>query len=446
MPVDIAGFLQRHCPNARVFIAYSGGVDSHVLLHLCASLPKLRAKITAVYVHHGLQVQAEAWGGHCRWVADSLGVGFALVRVDATAKPGQSPEEAARDARYQALQSVLGEGDAVLLAQHQQDQLETVLLQLFRGGGLKGLSGMPERMAFGSGWLLRPLLSVGKDEIDAYASAHGLQWVEDPSNQSSDFDRNFLRNDIVPLLEPRWPSLAKTVSRSAGHCADAQALLSDLAGEWFDAVFDGGDASLDVGKLQGLAPAKRNWVIRHWFARLSLKMPPQAWVRRLFSEVVAAREDAQPLLSGQGYDLRRYRGRLYCAPTMETGDVANLPWDIRQASLPLDGRRRLCWYPSSQGILWPVWCSAKVEVRFRQGGEKIRLPRRQGGHSLKKLFQEAGIPPWRRAAMPLVYLDGRLAAIGGLWVAAEFFCEENNACVKLRIEESAAGVDAVDGV
>lgn len=434
MPVDIEGFLQRHCPNARIFIAYSGGVDSHVLLHLCADVPVLKDRITAVYVHHGLQVPAEAWGGHCRKVADSLGVAFALVRVDATAKTGQSPEEAARDARYQALQSVIGQGDAVLLAQHQQDQLETVLLQLFRGCGLKGLSGMPERMAFGRGWLLRPLLDVPKSAIVAYANVHGLLWVEDPSNQASEFDRNFLRNDIVPLLEQRWPSLAKTVSRSAGHCAVAQTLLSEQAGRWFEAVFDDKDGSLVVGKLLDLEPAKRDWVIRHWFARLGLKMPSKAMLERLISEVVAARGDANPLMLGQGYGLRRYRGRLYCLPTIETRDMADRQWDIRQESLQLDGRRRLCWCPSSQGILLSVWRSAKVEVRFRSGGEKIRLPNRQGSHRLKKLYQEAGIPPWLRAAMPLVYLDGRLAAVGDRWLAADFYHEQVDGCVRLQVQ------------
>jgi len=434
MPVDIKGFLHSHCPDARIFIAYSGGVDSHVLLHLCASLPEFRDKITAVHVHHGLQAQAEAWGRHCLKVAESYGVAFTLVRVNAAAKPGQSPEEAARDARYQALQSAIAPGDAVLLAQHQHDQLETVLLQLFRGGGLKGLSGMPERMAFGLGWLLRPLLHVPKKEINAYALAQGLRWVEDPSNQASEFDRNFLRNDIIPLLEQRWPSLAKTAARSARHCADAEGLLSDLAGEWFDAVFDDRDASLAVGKLLGLEPSKRNWAVRRWFAWLGLKMPPEALVRRLFSELVAAREDAAPLLTGPGYELRRYRGRLYCFPVMAAESLADRQWDVRRESLPLDGRRQLCWYPSSQGILWSVWGSAKVEVRFRQGGEKIRLPKRHGSHSLKKLYQEAGVPPWQRASMPLLYLDGQLAAVGDRWVAADFYHEQTDGCIRLRLQ------------
>lgn len=435
MPLDIADFLQRHCLGKRIFIAYSGGVDSRVLLQLCAGLLAFKNRITAVYVHHGLQAEAEDWGRHCQEVAEGLEVGFALLRVTARAEPGQSPEEAARDARYRAFQSLLADGDALLLAQHQQDQLETVLLQLFRGSGLKGLSGMPERMVFGSGVVLRPLLNVPKRVIDEYAAAHGLQWEEDPSNQCSDFDRNFLRNEIVPLLEQRWPSLAKTVARSARHCGDAQALLEGLARQWFDAVFDNTDDSLAIDSLLGLETDKRPWVIRHWFARLGLKMPSQAFVERVFSELLAARADADPVLAGPGYCLRRYRNRLYCVRTRESENRADLRWDVRQECLQLDGHGRLCWFKSSQGILLDVWRSACVEIRFRGGGEKIRLPKRQGRHSLKKLYQEAGIPPWRRAAMPLVYLDGRLAAVGDRWISAEVFAEREQACVSLRLVE-----------
>ena len=217
----IESALDQHKQPRHVYVAYSGGVDSHVLLHFCASIKLLKDKITAVYVHHGLQAEAESWAKHCEKTAEGLGVDFLVLRVNAYAKSGESPEEAARNARYAALKSLMDADDMLLLAQHREDQLETVLLQLFRGSGLRGLSGMPERMAFGQGVMLRPLLNIPKQAINDYAQAHQLSWVEDPSNQSNDYDRNFLRNAVVPLLKQRWPAIDKTVSRSAKHCADA---------------------------------------------------------------------------------------------------------------------------------------------------------------------------------------------------------------------------------
>jgi len=213
----------------RFYIAYSGGVDSHVLLHCCASMPQLKDRLTAVYVHHGLQAEAESWAKHCGKTAEDLGVEFLMLRVNAKAAPGESPEEAARNARYAVLKSLIKADDALLLAQHREDQLETVLLQLFRGSGLRGLSGMPERMAFGAGVMLRPLLNTPKQTIGDYARARQLSWIEDPSNQSNDYDRNFLRNAVVPLLKQRWPAIDKTVARSAKHCADAQVLVDEVA-------------------------------------------------------------------------------------------------------------------------------------------------------------------------------------------------------------------------
>lgn len=431
MLLNIESFLQPFAITGRIFVAYSGGVDSHVLLHLCAASAALKNRLTAVYVHHGLQAAAEEWAVHCQQTAAELGLDFLLLRVNAFAQRGESPEEAARNARYQALKAIMNKGDALLLAQHQEDQLETVLLQLFRGSGLKGLSGMPESIAFGPGVMLRPLLHVAKQAIDEYARAHGLHWVEDPTNQSSDYDRNFLRNEITPLLKQRWPALAKTVARAAGHCGEAQGLIASMAHELFLLVFNEADNTINIKQLQLLDGAEQQLVIRQWFGHLGLKMPAQYFVKRLFSDVLAAREDSDPVLSGQGRSLRRYRDKLYCLPQLETEALADLRWPRGQASLPIGRRQILSCIPSPVGISREQWDAADVEVRFRSGGEKIALPGRQGRHALKKLYQEAGIPPWERAIMPLIYLDGKLAAVGDLWISAEFYREQNGDCIRL---------------
>ncbi len=448
----IESALDQHKQPRHVYVAYSGGVDSHVLLHLCASIKLLKDKITAVYVHHGLQAEAESWAKHCEKTAEGLDVDFLVLRVNAFAKSGESPEEAARNARYTALKSLMDSDDMLLLAQHREDQIETVLLQLFRGSGLRGLSGMPESMAFGQGVMLRPLLNVSKQTINDYARSHQLSWVEDPSNQCNDYDRNFLRNAVVPLLKQRWPAIDKTVSRSAKHCADAEVLVSEVADELFGSVFNEADKTLCIARLLEHHSHQQQLVIRHWFQRLGLKMPAQAFVGRILGQVVAASENSNPVLSGQGYNIRRYRDKLYCVTNLSGTDLhipkghqAGKPdvkqavqeflqdfvWPAGQSAIIIGNDETLSCVPSSAGILREQWQNAKVEVRFRRGGEKICLPGRTGHHSLKNLFQEAGIPPWERERVPLIYLNDTLAAVGDKWISAAFYSEKQQACISL---------------
>ncbi|TRW96367.1 tRNA lysidine(34) synthetase TilS [Candidatus Methylobacter oryzae] len=421
----------------RIYIAYSGGVDSHVLLHCCASITQLKDKLTAVYVHHGLQAEADFWARHCEMRARDLGVEFLSLQVNAKAAPGESPEEAARNARYAALKSLLKANDALLLAQHREDQLETVLLQLFRGSGLRGLSGMPERITFGAGVMFRPFLNTPKQAISDYAAAHQLQWVEDPSNQSNDYDRNFLRNAIVPMLKQRWPAIDKTVARSARHCADAQVLVDEVADELFASVFDPVDKTLGIGRLLAHRSHLQQLIIRHWFRYLGLKMPSQARIERILSQVVAAAGDRDPVLSGQDCSIRRYRDKLYCLVDVsgtEPKASGGCVWPKGQTSIKITGDRVLSCVESAKGIERERWQTAKVEIRFRRGGEKIRLPGREGRHALKNLFQEAGIPPWERDVMPLVYLDDELAAVGDKWISAEFYSQKADGCIGLFLQ------------
>ena len=430
----IESALDQHKQPRHVYIAYSGGVDSHVLLHLCALIKPLKDKITAVYVHHGLQAEAESWAKHCEKTAGGLGLNFLVLRVNAFAMSGESPEEAARNARYTALKSLMGCDDILLLAQHREDQLETVLLQLFRGSGLRGLSGMPESMAFGQGVMLRPLLNVSKQAINGYAQSHQLSWVEDPSNQSNDYDRNFLRNVVVPLLKQRWPAIDKTVARSAKHCADAEVLVSEVADELFSTVFNEADKTLRIDRLLEHHGHQQQLVIRHWFQSLGLKMPAQAFVGRILGQVVAASENSNPVLSGQGYCVRRYRDKLYCVKQAAQESRQDFVWPAGQSSIKIANDQVLSCVPSSAGILREQWQSAKVEVRFRRGGEKISLPGRTGHHSLKNLFQEAGIPPWEREGVPLIYLNDTLAAVGDKWISAVFYDEKPEDCISLSLQ------------
>jgi tRNA(Ile)-lysidine synthase len=418
-------------PVGRIYIAYSGGVDSHVLLHLCACTPSLKDKITAVYVHHGLQAAAEAWPEHCQQIAAALGIDFKVLRVNAGAANGQSPEEAARDARYTAFKTLLKAGDVLLVGQHREDQLETVLLQLFRGAGLAGLSGMPDRMPFGQGMLLRPFLNIAKQTINDYARQQQLSWVEDPTNQCSDYDRNFLRNEVLPLLKQRWPVIDKTVSRSAAHCAEALGLVNEIAEQFFEQVFNQADQTLIISQLHLKSLLHQKLIIRQWFAQIGLKMPSQDLVGRILDEVVGANEQSVPLISTQGFEIRRYRDKLYCLPQAVIEIQQTKSWSNHQRLINIGNHQALRWIESPTGILAEHWHAAQIEIKFRSGGEKIRLYGRTGHHSLKKLFQEAGIPPWEREQMPLIYLNGCLAAVGDLWISAEFYAENPTACVRV---------------
>jgi tRNA(Ile)-lysidine synthase len=430
----IENLLNPHKSFAHIYVGYSGGIDSHVLLHLCASLTMLKDKITAVYVHHGLQAEADAWAEHCKKTADNSGVNFCTLPVDATAETGESPEEAARNARYTALKSLIAVDDVLLVGQHREDQLETVLLQLFRGAGLRGLSGIPESIFFGQGLMMRPLLNVAKQDINEYAKTHHLQWIEDPSNQQNDYDRNFLRNIVIPLIKQRWTACDKTVARSAKHCAEAQVIVSAVADELFFPVFNETSKTLCAKQLQAHKSPRQQLIIRHWFQSLGLRMPTQAFVERIQSEVIAAREDSDPILVGQGFFIRRYRDRLYCLKHIEPESLPDINWHSGETSISFATHRKLSCVNSSSGILLEQWQKAKVTVKFRSGGEKIRLPNRKENHTLKKLFQEVGIPPWEREMIPLIYLNNKLAAVGDLWISADFYHEKPDACIRFSIQ------------
>lgn len=430
-PVKFSASSQNCLDTARhIYIAYSGGLDSHVLLHLCSHQKKIKKKLTAVYVHHGLQQQADDWVIHCQQQAQRLGVSFKSLHVDARHSE-KSPEEAARDARYQALKALLNENDALLVAQHREDQLETMLLQLFRGAGVQGLSAMAEMSTFGQGVLLRPLLDCSQQALKEYAINHQLDWVEDPSNQCDDFERNFLRNQVVPLLKTHWPSLDKTVARSARHCATAQSLLHELALNLLEDAIHPND-SLAISALLSLNPAKRQLLIRQWFAHLQLKMPSEAFIERIFREVIDARNGANPELKRKDCSIRRYQGKLYCLKKRETVKLAeSCLWPSENEMLELPDNGHLKRNIADSGIPVSLWEKSSVSVRYRNGGEKITLPNRKGHHLLKKLYQEQGIPPWEREAIPLVYFDDELVGVADIWISAEAFSTAESRCYRI---------------
>ncbi len=422
--------------TARIFIAYSGGIDSHALLHLVCSETRLKSKITAVYIDHGLQQEAEQWAIHCESVSLSLSVKFKCIKVNAQKVHGKSPEEIAREARYSALKPLLDKDDVLLLGQHREDQMETVLLRLFRGSGVKGLSGMALSTSFGVGKMLRPFLNIPKQDIVNYAEQNKLQWIEDPSNLSNAFDRNYLRNNIIPNLKSRWPALDKTIARSAQHCAKSDHLLQGLGEQLLNIVLDEKDQTLDITQLLGFSCEKQQLIIRQWFCYLKLRMPSEKKLEQILAEVVLSKPSANPEVQEQGYYLKRYRNKLYCLKQRAINQMmVNKIWSDDARQINLNNGFSLERVSSSDGISKSLWHKSEISIKFREGSEKIKLSGRKGHHSLKNLFQEKSIPPWERIQLPLVYLNDQLVAISDLWISADFYSVDREGCYKIKYSE-----------
>ena len=403
-------------------VAFSGGLDSHALLHALSQLrAELHADIGAVHVHHGLQQAADDWEAHCQRVCAELDVPYVSLGVDGSASRGESPEAAARSARYAALADWLPAGDCLLTAQHQDDQAETLLLQLLRGSGVSGLAGMPVTTTLGAGRHLRPLLEVSREALREYAVTHTLSWIEDPSNTDTAFDRNYLRQQVLPLLRQRWPAVAASLSRSANHCADASHLLDDMAAQELQALVSG-DHGLSLSGLAALSQSRQRNVVRHWIKQLFGKTPSTAVLARIFNDVVASRRDSEPCVRWGNFEMRRFRGELYLLPrTAQPNHSTPVDWKLAESlALPQAGGVLTAIPQTGCGIRTAAVSDGQVHVAWRQGGERCRPAGRGHHHSLKNLFQEQGIPPWERPRIPLIYIEDRLAAVAGLWVCEPF--------------------------
>jgi tRNA(Ile)-lysidine synthase len=417
--------LEGACKPSRYLVAYSGGLDSTVLLHALHQVGARAVPLVAVHVNHGLQPDAAAWEQHCARFAERLGVRYESRSIKIAASDPRGVEAAAREQRYQVLAELVRPGDHVLTAHHEEDQAETLLLNLMRGSGTAGLAGIGARQPFGEGLLLRPLLGVPRREIEAYAAAHALEWCDDPSNADSGFDRNFLRREILPALRRRWPAVSARLARSAELLAEANALLGELAA--LDLAVLGSDpARLDLEGLRRLSRGRQRNVLRHAIRQLGLAGAPSTRLEQAVRELLPARPDAQPLVRWPGGEFRRYRGTLYILPPLEYGLPAGtlvLPADGRP--LPLgNALGSLQLERAAAGGIDPQLVGDGLRVSFRAGGEVLRPAGRGHTQPVKKLLQEQGVLPWMREFVPLLYADRKLVAVADLWVAEEAVCAE----------------------
>lgn len=417
---DILARLPRPGPDGRHLIAYSGGLDSTVLLHLLAHAG-LSAPLQAVHVHHGLQPAADGWLAHCERICRELKIPFTVLRVKPVRGARLSLEAEARRARYHALRGSMQPGDVLLTAHHLDDQAETLLLQLLRGAGPRGLAGMPAVREFAPGWHARPLLGLARGQLEAYAQAHALEWIEDPSNADTVHARNFLRGEIMPRLRQRWPELAGMLGRSANLCAESADLLDALAEEDLEWCAGEETGSLLIPAVRKLEPARRRNLLRAWIGWLGLPLPEFQHLQRVDAELLDAAADATPLLAWPGVELRRYRDHIFALrPLPEPDQHWCAAWQPgTRLQLPAD-----CGWLEAEITTTPALrlprADEPVSLRLAREGERVRLSRHEQRHVLKNLCQQAGIPPWLRRRLPVVMYADQPAAIADRWICDGF--------------------------
>ena len=414
----LAAYVEQHGHVPRWCVAYSGGRDSHVLLHLAAALlggPRLRA----VHVDHGLDERSGQWAAHCERTARALGVALEVRRV-VVEPSGEGLEAAAREARYGAFADALGPGEHLLLAQHARDQAETFLLQALRGSGPDGLASMPRKRAFALGTMARPLIGCLPEDIARHAEEHALEWIEDPSNADTALDRNFLRREVLPLLDARWPAAVRTLSRAAHRCGAASQTLLGVAGEDLERVRLRGADELSISELRALPRERAYNALRLRVRQAGLRMPRLQDLSRVIDELVEARPDSRGIVGVRDYEFRRHGDRLYVLAAQGEAEPFELQWHAPFDDLAVPGTgvtlsRQAC---VARGIRLPE--AGPVTVRSRLGGELIKLGEPAFHKAVKKLLQESSVPPWLRDRIPLLYVDGRLAAVWGVAVATDF--------------------------
>ena len=403
----------------RLVVAYSGGLDSEVLLHALAAVREpFGADLLAVHVDHGLQDESRAWSEHCAARAKELGIAHEVLPVDVDVDAGLGTEAAAREARYGAFRSLVRAGDWLLSAHHKDDQAETLLLNLLRGSGPAGLAGIGEVQPLGPAWLVRPLLPFSRADLKRYAEMHKLDWIDDPSNEDRKFDRNYLRHEVFPVLEARWPEASNRLRRSAVLASEAALLLDQLADADLRTLGEQVDR-LSMAGLRALGEERQRNVLRYAVRELGLPPIPAAAAHSIVKDLLPAREDAQPHVHWDGAEARRYRDQVYLLQQpAELGPVN--PSRIEGGAAELGpGLGRLTLEPGASRGLSAAVVEAGLDVRPREGGEEIKLPGQSHTKKLKKLLQEAGIVPWRRGSLPLVYSGDRLVAVADLWIADE---------------------------
>ncbi len=422
-------------PAGRILVAFSGGLDSTALLHALAQCDNARERgLRAIHVDHGLNENSAAWAQHCEMFAQAHDIDLIVRRVDVARLHDLGLEASARRARYGAIEAMLESGEILALAHHRDDQVETVMLKLLRGAGPEGLGAMRPLRKLGCGLAWRPLLALPRAALRDYVLTQRLNWIADPSNEDTNIDRNYLRTQVMPRILARWPEAAGSIAQSANWAR--------VTSEFVD-----GEAIRALARVQGLDPATlrfRDWldlpdalrdpVLRRWLRGLGLAEPTHFQAAELVRQISEAAEDRQPCVRWPGVEVRRYRDLLYAMRPLQFPPLDwSAPFDGSALQLPLD-LGTLCLSNPQARLASPLL------VRFRRGGESLKLDGTGPTRELRDLFQQAGVPPWQRARLPLLFdAQDRLLAVADLFVAeaAASLLARLDACIEWLPAESA---------
>lgn len=405
--------------NSTILTAFSGGADSTVLLHLLQELRNdVHFKLEALHVDHDVNPQSKAWERQCKEFCQSIDVKYHCKRLSWTDNQNIPTENDLREARYRWFKQQMSEGDVLVTAHHQNDQVETFLLNLMRGSGARGLSAMQAGSNFGGGKLVRPLLNISREQILQYATEHSLLYIDDPTNQNLTYDRNYLRHVVVPCLENRWSAASAQIARSASFLSDARVMMEQIGKADLKACESRGSGFLSIGcqlsveKIKTLDKARQINLIRYWIRSCGLGEPRRNSLGNLIDSVIQDGARHYELGGLDKYRICCYSGNLYLASNRLTDTRAVvIPWNLEQPLYISEVERTLVPTRSTDRGIRVGAKDKKFTVRFRTGGERISLPGRKHSSSLKKLFQHHGIPPWERSQLPLIYQGETLVAV-----------------------------------
>jgi tRNA(Ile)-lysidine synthase len=403
------------------WVAFSGGLDSCVLLHALTHL-NLPVNIRAIHINHQISPNANYWQKHCAYVCSELAISFVAIAVDVK-NNGQGIEDAARVARYDAFEMCMKNNDFLFMAHHADDQAETVLLRLMRGTGPRGLSAMPANRPLGVGTLSRPLLAFTRAELEEYALTNNLKWIDDESNKQDIYDRNYLRNQVIPLLRERWPNFAKKWQQTAELCAENEKLIEILAQQDLllsDLKSSLVGTSLNLEHVKSLSLARRHNLIRLWLRDSGLSVPEQHHLEEVERQIINGNPDSITRIDWGNVSMRTFQGCIYALPIHELPDVINDRPKLTDG-IKLSKGFHLS-FEKIESSNKPLLDAnlPNIHVRFRLGGERCRPIGRTHSQTVKKLLQEYKVEPWMRNSLPLVYSEDNLVAVADLWVCEGF--------------------------
>jgi len=436
---QVHNLLPNHLIDNPTFcIGFSGGLDSTVLLHLLSEIQKTENhsfSLKAIHINHQLQKDAESWEKFCQDFCETRKISFQSLKVEVTDFKKKGIEAAARNARYTAFSENLLADDILLTAHHLDDQIETVFLHLLRGTGIEGAAAINPCSKVDDYYLMRPLLDFSRDQLVEYAQKHQLDWIDDPSNDEIHFNRNYLRNEVLPVIEKRWPAYRHTIQRFTNNARSAITVLDQYLCTDYLYCLNKEKKTLTIDSLLKLGLEKRLMVIRFWIKQQNFSMPGEAILLQIHSALLA-NDDANPLIEWGDAIVRRYRNELFLF-SRNNNDFQNHEffWDLKTdhsiKGLGVLRSQKII----GQGI-HEKYASEQIKIAFRKGGEICQPVGRQGRHSLKKLFQENAIPPWQREKIPLLLINNQIAGVIGYFYCSPFAAnkDEPGYIIKLDLE------------